>query len=148
LQDNEKVVIFQFCDMQSTLSCRSFDKKASGVSINLWSSVNGYRIVQTPAGMHAEFRVVLQSNGKKIVRWKRHSDFAELAKHIEKLPKLTATKHAWQAIAFNRRWFRCLSVKYLLWKSMKFDQLLRSLLFECSDPQLLIDFAERREVIE
>lgn len=95
--------------------------------------------------------------------WKRYSDFVELSRlvtashegcssvlanmsplsiteeqEVEHLPNAITS---WRLLKKRQRWYRCLDEGYLSLKVFLLERFLHDILFECTSPKLLRDFA-------
>ncbi|KAF1327959.1 hypothetical protein FI667_g7366, partial [Globisporangium splendens] len=98
-----------------------------------------FRIVQSRAGAdrHAQYLITLKLGKELYADWRRYSEFGELAKTLasDRYPR---TLEAWKSI--DTRWFNRLEPSYLHQKCITLENFLRELMYESSEPAIVIDF--------
>jgi hypothetical protein len=133
-------VLFTYSNEKSSVICRSFSSRSFEYqAINV--SIQGFRIVQYPCGNRADFKLVAEINGIRIVLWKRYSDFEHFAKSLaESSEALLDAKLSWENLLAFKNVFRNLSIEYLLKKMLRLEHFLRSALFELKCPLSFLEF--------
>lgn len=124
------------------LSNGAMDPLAAGMNVS--GCVSGYRIVNRGI-IHAQFCVAFSYGSHTYKCWKRYSDFAELYDvvqylHTQHTPVFARSLAAWEMLTRHRNVFRCLSVKYLIKKSIYLGKFIEALIFEAPSPGLMLDF--------
>lgn len=111
-----------------------------------------YRIFRssTNSTIRAEFLVVVSMGSPATVTfgvWRRHSDFADLAKTLREITlksgQTNAFKNAllsWDCVLQRKTWFKCLDKDYLSLKSFLVERFMHDLLFESQTPTLISEF--------
>jgi hypothetical protein len=112
-----------------------------------------FRIIRTESGeVHAEFLCVVAMRGLQSVMtfgiWKRHSDFARLAKLVQAIDLRSESRVyknallSWQCLLHRKRWFRCLDKDYLALKCFLLERFLHDVLFESQTSEMISAFLE------
>ena len=141
---SKQVIIFCFNIKSAPLSCRSFDSLSGISNIQIWTAVNGFRIVQNNFGEHPEFKVMVCFDHLKYVVWRKQSDFEILNKAVlaaSNGKRKSKASLIWNQIIRRSNWWTSnLSVKYLIWKSLKLGEFLKEALFEIPGSNVLESF--------
>jgi len=141
----KQVVIFCFNIKSAPLSCRSFDSLSGISNIQIWTAVNGFRIIQNDFGEHAEFKVMVCFDNLKYIVWRKQSDFEMLHRSViaasQNGRRKSKANLIWDQIMRRSNWWTSnLSVKYLIWKSLKLGEFLKEALFEIPRSNVLESF--------
>lgn len=148
-EDNKNII----CALENGIApiiCRSFENLSSFGRILAHISLPGFRIVQDECGEVSEFKVLLTVNGKDYSAWRRFSDFRRLAVACIEFSKMERkynsisfqnTINAWNEVLNNRPWFyQCLSINYLIEKSLLLENFMKNLFFEVCNVEILMEF--------
>merc|ERR1711871_1776412 len=108
--------------------------------IQLSGCINGFRIRRDDSygmGPCAEFNFIFSYGSQTFNAWKRFSEFEKLQSIVryfhddENHPRSFAmTCKRWEEIKSKQRWFRDLSISYLIEKSIYLGRYIQSLLIE------------------
>lgn len=124
-----------------TAAHKAFDVVTDGMSrvVSGTIQIPKFRIVQSRSGTdrHAQYLITFRLGKEMYADWRRYSEFAGLAK---KLPPeaFQRTQLAWRSI--DTRWFNRLEPSYLHKKCITLENFMRELMYESTDPSLLIEF--------
>lgn len=124
-----------------TAAHKTFTVNTDGIPkvVSASISIPKFRIVQSRAGAdrHAQYLITLKLGKELYADWRRYSEFGELAKKlpVERHPR---TLEAWRGI--ETRWFNRLEPSYLHQKCITLENFLRELMYESSEPAVLLDF--------
>ena len=153
-------VLFQWRNPHPSLSLRSFSGSIQDLSkgvnqdafdMRISCSIGGYRTVQYINGeILAEFQFILCYGSNSFVCWKRFKEFEKLydiirySRRVVPDFEFSKSMQEWRVLRAKRKWFRCLSVVYLIEKSIHLGKFTQQLLMECESPGLLLYFARNR----
>jgi hypothetical protein len=124
-----------------TAAHKAFDVVTDGMSrvVSGTIQIPKFRIVQSRAGTdrHAQYLITFRLGKEMYADWRRYSEFAGL---VKKLPPdaFQRTQLAWRNI--DTRWFNRLEPSYLHKKCITLENFMRELMYESTDPSILIEF--------
>jgi len=127
-------------DVSSIVSSHTFELRIS-------CCIGGYRIVQLPCGnSRAEFQFILSYGSRSFNCWKSFTEFKKLHEivkyaHISNDNYPESVKE-WRILKAKQKWYRCLSVIYLIEKSVFLGRYMQALLMESESPGLLLHFVQ------
>lgn len=112
--------------------------------------VDGFRIVQSFSGeVFAEFCLIFAYGSRSFLNWKSYSEFSEYLKILRDVhsvqPVFPQTLGHWEELQKQKKWSRCLSVPYLIKKSILLSLVAQSSFLECPTPALLLEFVQHKE---
>ena len=154
---NMIVVLFQWRNPNHSVSMRCSGSKnelvwnSSSFDMRLSSAIAGYRIVQLSSGeICAEFNFLFCYGSRSFSCWKRFGEFKKLhsivqyahkteGNHFEMFPK---SLENWRNLRAKQKFTKCLSVVYLIEKSIMLGRYVQSLLMESDSPGLLVYFSQ------
>ena len=115
--------------------------------------IGGYRTVQLSCGsIRAEFQFIFTYGSKSFSCWKPFTEFRKLHRIISHVHKsnytFPKTMGEWYRLRSRQRWYRCLSVVYLIEKSVLLGRYMQALLMECDSPGLLLYFVQSKAIAQ
>jgi hypothetical protein len=128
----------------STKLSTSNSQHRFGMSIS--SCINGFRIRQHTSGeINAEFHFIFCYGSRSYSSWKQYSDFKYLADLIKSTAKFVQADFknsiaAWKLLESRKRWFKSLSVKYLIEKSIYLGRFVEAVMLESPNPAIILCF--------
>jgi hypothetical protein len=146
-------VLYQWRNPSPSISVRhvanSDDNSGTlpGDNLEMSCFIDGFRIVQYPAEIKAEFCIVFCYGSRSYMIWKSYSQFHEYYKtiydiHCRIKPIFSQTMVDWADVQARKKWFRCLSYRYLVEKSILLGRFMQSSLLESPTPGLLLEFVQ------
>lgn len=161
LQDQWPRILFEWTNPNPSISMKlsHADVKSldSSFGINISSSVSGFRTCQYKDGeIAAEFNFIFCYGSRSYSSWHRYSDFKDLAamllsiqetqqfRSLQETASFGESLEAWQLVLSRKKWYRSLSVKYLVEKSIYLGRFMEAVLLESPSPGLLMYFLERK----
>jgi hypothetical protein len=140
-------VLFAWRDPSPSVSIKHVsDDDGLSESIELSCSIDGFRIVQKTNGeIKAEFCIAFAYGSISYLSWKSYTEFAAYYQTIHLIhhqikPLFPLTIRHWETLQSRKKWFRCLSVRYLIAKSILIGRVVQSSLLESPTPGLLLEF--------
>lgn len=112
--------------------------------------VDGFRIVQNCRGeIFAEFCLVFAYGSRSFLNWKSYTEFREyleILSDVHKVqPVFPKTLARWNELRNEMKWGRCLSVPYLIKKSIMLSLVAQSSFLESPTPALLFEFVQHKK---
>lgn len=136
---------------------QKINSSSSNFGISISSSVNGFRIRQHASGeINAEFNYIFCYGSRSYSSWKPYSDFKNLANILFKIQSETSyfvksdfkeSIKAWKFLEGKKKWFKSLSVKYLIEKSIYLGRFMEAFLLECPSPGLILCFLNSEQLL-
>lgn len=119
----------------------------SGDSLEMSCLIDGFRIVQYPSEIKAEFCIVFCYGSRSYNIWRSYTQFREYYNTIYDIhwrvkPIFGQTLQDWADVQTRKKWFRCLSYRYLVEKSILLGRFMQSSLLESPTPGLLLEFVQ------
>jgi hypothetical protein len=120
------------------------------LAMNLSCCVSGFRICQmvNSGEIKAQFNFIFAYGSRTYSTWKSFSEFKDLAEVVDHVhttrtnPIFRRSLRAWRRVEGNMRWWRSLSVPYLIEKSILLGNFMECLLMDCPSPGILLCFVQ------
>ena len=115
--------------------------------------IGGYRTVQLQCGnIRAEFQFIFSYGSKSFSCWKPFTEFRKLHRIISHVHKsnqsFPKTMEEWSGLRCRQKWYRCLSVVYLIEKSVLLGRYMQAMLMECDSPGLMLYFVQSKAIAQ
>lgn len=112
--------------------------------------IDGFRIVQNYCGdIFAEYCLIFAYGSRSFLNWKSYTEFHEYIKILKDVhsvqPVFSQTLARWEAVEKEKKWGRCLSVPYLIQKSILLSLVAQSSFLESPTPALLFEFVQHQK---
>ena len=134
-----------------TLKCSgsSMDEPSESIELRISCCIGGYRTVQLSCGsIRAEFQFIFSYGSKSFNCYKPFTEFRKLHKIISHVHKsnfsFPKAIQEWNRLRSRQKWHRCLSVVYLIEKSVLLGRYMQALLMESDSPGLLLYFVQSK----
>ena len=161
MDENDSVIVqwvnpnpsMSLTSSKSSTSCPLSSSGLGGDEMQISGCISGFRINRSKLGtMHAEFHYVFCYGSETFISWKRFGEFEKLHQIIRHFHDggyrdFSKAVQQWNNIKDKQKSYRCLSVLYLIEKSVYLGRYIQDVLIESEGPGLLLMFA-RCEKIE
>ena len=109
--------------------------------------VDGFRIVQNVHGdIFAEFCLIFAYGSRSFLNWKSYTEFNDYLKILKEIhnrqPIFPQTMSRWEELQVKMKWQRCLSVPYLIKKSILLSHVAQASFLESPTPAILFEFVQ------
>ena len=164
-------VLFQWKNPNPSISLRCSGSNlnlhgfSSSFDMRLSVAIGGYRTVQSSDGeINAEFQFIFCYGSRTFNSWKRFREFKKLHQivkyahknyflqndadldeqyfEIRRASRFPKSMEAWSILQSRQKWIKCLSVVYLIEKSVFLGRFVQALLLESESPGLLVYFSQ------
>lgn len=164
-------VLFLWKNPNPSMSCRCSSSNlnlhgfSSSFDMRLSVAIGGYRTIQSPDGeINAEFQFIFCYGSRTFNCWKRFREFKKLHQIVKYAHKnyflhdgveldehrfemhgasrFPKSMEAWDILKSRQKWTKCLSVVYLIEKSVFLGRFMQALLMESESPGLLVYFSQ------
>ena len=95
-----------------------------------------------------EYCLIFAYGSRSFLNWKSYTEFNEYLRIVKEVnsvqPLFPQTLSLWQQLQVERKWGRCLSVPYLIKKSVLLSHVAQASFLESPTPALLFEFVQHQ----